>query len=194
MEIMEITGREIGMVQRMAQRFSTNWGHMAWRDDLVGSGLLGVVEAAGRFDPARGAPFPAVAAITARGRMLDALRKESRGARCVGARTRPDTPGGEQVLMVRDPGSAPPPSHKSSFESTLTRRELVRALRDAIETLPPRERTALRGCLLEGRPSADLAEELGVSRRAVNLMCARAKLRLREQLKDLGDVIGELLG
>jgi DNA-directed RNA polymerase specialized sigma24 family protein len=39
-----------------------------------------------------------------------------------------------------------------------------------------------------------VAEELGVSRRAVNLMCARARGRLKERLAHLGDVALELLG
>jgi RNA polymerase sigma factor (sigma-70 family) len=190
----EITVREIGMVYNLARRMTAGWGPTPWRDDMVGSGLLGLTEAAGRFDPERGAPFLAVAAISARGRMLDMLRKERRGARCVGARAQPDGPGGQQILVARDPATAPPMPRTSSLESTLTRRELVAALREAIDTLPPRERRALTACVLEGQPTADLAAELGVSRRAVNLMCTRARRRLEARLSHLGDVAKELLG
>ena len=190
----EITGREIGMVYRLAQRLTAGWGPVPWRDDLVGSGLLGLTEAAGRFDPNRGAPFMAVASISARGRMLDMLRRERRGGHRVDQRTSPETPGGEQVLIVRDPAAAPPTGRASSLESTLTRRELVRALRAAIEALPHRERQAITGTVLEGRPTSMIAEELGVSRRAVNLMCARARRRLRGNLAHLGDLAAELLG
>jgi RNA polymerase sigma factor (sigma-70 family) len=192
--MMEITNREIGMVHRLAQRMTAGWGPTPWRDDLVGSGLLGLAEAAGRFDPSRGTPFMAMAAISARGRILDTLRRERRGARCVGARTQPETPGGQQVLMARDPGATPPPTRSSSLESTMTRRELVAELRAAIDTLPQRERYALRACVLEGRPTSELAEELDVSRRAINLMCTRARRRLKERLAHLGDVAMELLG
>lgn len=191
---MEITGQEIGMVRRLAHRLTAGWGSVPWREDLVGSGLLGVAEAAGRFDPDRGAPFMAMAAISARGRMLDLLRRERRGALNVGARTRPDTPGGEQILVARDPAAAPPKPHVSSLESTLTRREMIRALRAAIESLPHREREALRGCVLEGRPTADIAAELGVSRRAVNQICARARARLKTRLAHLGEAGAELFG
>lgn len=190
----EITGREIGMVYRLAQRLTAGWGPATWRDDLVGSGFLGLTEAAGRFDPSRGVPFMAVASISARGRMLDMLRRERRGGHRVDQRSSPDTPGGDQILLVRDPAAAPPPGRAPSLESTLTRRELVRALRVAIEALPHRERHALKGSILEGRPTSEIAEELGVSRRAVNLMCARARRRLRASLAHLGDLAAELLG
>ncbi len=192
--MMEITVREIGMVHNLARRMTAGWGPTPWRDDMVGSGLLGLTEAAGRFDPARGVPFLAVAAISARGRMLDMLRRERRGARCVDGRAQADGPGGQQILVARDPAKAPPSTRASSLESTLTRRELVAALREAIDTLPSRERYALTACVLEGRPTADLAEELGVSRRAVNLMCTRARRRLKERLAHLGDVAASLLG
>ncbi len=190
----EITVREIGMVHNLARRMTAGWGPTPWRDDMVGSGLLGLTEAAGRFDPSRGVPFLAVAAISARGRMLDMLRRERRGARCVDGRAQPDGPGGQQILVARDPAMAPPPARTSSLESTVTRRELVAALREAIDTLPPRERYALTACVLEGRPTADLAQELSVSRRAVNLMCTRARRRLKERLAHLGDVAAALLG
>ena len=189
-----ITNREIGMVHRLAQRMTTRWRPTPWREDMVGSGLLGLAEAAVRFDPDRGAPFMVMAAISARGRMLDMLRRERRGATCVGTRTRPEVPGGEQVLMARDPAAAPPPARATSLESTITRRELIRELREAIDGLPDRERRALKACVLEGRPTAEVAEELDVSRRAVNLMCARARRRLKERLAHLGDVAMELLG
>jgi len=190
----EITAREIGMVHRLVQRITAGWGPSPWRDDLVGSGLLGLAEAAERFDPDRGAPFMAVASINARGRMLDMLRRERRGGRRVGDRCPSETPGGEQILVARDPAAAPPPGRVSSMESTLTRRELIQALHAAINALPARERRALRGRTIEGRTSDDLAAELGVSRRAVNLMCARARGRIREQLAEFGDVAAELLG
>ena len=192
-EMTKITVRELGMVYRLAQRMTAGWGSVPWRDDLVGSGMLGLAEAVGRFDPARGAPFMAMAAISARGRMLDMLRKESRGARCVGARTCPENPGGEQVLLVRDPATTPPRPKTSSMESTLTRREMVRALRTALESLPSRERYALKACVIEGRPTAEIAEELCVSRRAINLMCARGRRRLKERLAHLGDAASDLL-
>ncbi len=192
--MIEITRREISMVYRLAQRMTAGGGSISWREDLVGSGLLGLAEAAGRFDPGRGAPFMAMAAISARGRMLDMLRRENRGVRCIGERTRPDTPGGEQILVVRDPATAPPLPRTSSIESTLTRREMVSALRTALDSLPSRERYTLKACVLEGRPTAELAEELGVSRRAINLMCARGRRRLKEHLAHLGDAASDLLG
>ncbi|MBM4372667.1 MAG: sigma-70 family RNA polymerase sigma factor, partial [Deltaproteobacteria bacterium] len=155
-----------------------------------GTGLVGVAEAATCYDPARGVPFLVVATIHARGRMLDLLRREWRGPRGVAA----GDSWGEQILVSAGAGAAPPPTPVPSIESVLTRREAVVALRRALSGLPAREREALRAVLLEGRESGEVARSMGVTRRAVNLMCARAKKRLRGRLRALGQEPAAALG
>ncbi len=54
------------------------------RDDLIGYGTIGLIEAIDRFDPSRGVKFESYAALRIRGAILDALRSLDivpRGAR-----------------------------------------------------------------------------------------------------------------
>ena len=47
-------------------------------DDLIGEGMLGLVEARRDYDPEREAAFPTYATYRAKGRMLDLIRRECR--------------------------------------------------------------------------------------------------------------------
>lgn len=58
------------IASRMVRRFP---GHVEV-DELVNTGMLGLIDAVDRFDPERGVPFKAYAEIRIRGSIVDALR------------------------------------------------------------------------------------------------------------------------
>jgi len=63
-------------VERYVRRFLREFDiSQQEKDELVGIGYLGVVEAAERFDPLRGVPFKPYATIRVRGALLDGLSK-----------------------------------------------------------------------------------------------------------------------
>lgn len=63
-------------VERYIRRFLREFDiSQQEKDELVGIGYLGVVEAAERFDPSRGVPFEPYARIRVRGALLDGLSK-----------------------------------------------------------------------------------------------------------------------
>lgn len=63
-------------VERYVRRFLREFDiSQQEKDELVGIGYLGVVEAAERFDPSRGVPFEPYARIRVRGALLDGLSK-----------------------------------------------------------------------------------------------------------------------
>jgi RNA polymerase sigma factor for flagellar operon FliA len=68
----------IGLVVHIANRVAARLPHERDRDDLVASGLMGLVEAASRFDPDRGMPFSAFAGLRIEGAILDSLRQADR--------------------------------------------------------------------------------------------------------------------
>ena len=60
-----------GMVCRLMRAMGLPQRH---RDDFVSAGLLGLVEAAGRFDPGRGSEFRSFAFLRIRGAVIDHIR------------------------------------------------------------------------------------------------------------------------
>jgi RNA polymerase sigma factor for flagellar operon FliA len=70
--------KNIGLVVHIANRVAARLPHERDRDDLVSSGLVGLVEAATRFEPDRGMPFSAFAGLRIEGAILDSLRQADR--------------------------------------------------------------------------------------------------------------------
>lgn len=72
------------------------------------------------------------------------------------------------------------PSSEATPEAALVARERQAYLRDAIEVLPERLQTVIRGCFFEDRPMRELAAELGVTESRISQMRAEALRLLRE--------------
>jgi RNA polymerase sigma factor FliA len=70
-------------VQALARRLAASMPHSIDMGDLVQDGVLGLIDAAQRFDDARGIKFETFAERRVRGAMIDALRREAwpRGVR-----------------------------------------------------------------------------------------------------------------
>lgn len=61
-------------VKLIADRLAVRLPPSVDRDDLIGAGVLGLLDAASKFDPARGVRFKTYAEMRIRGAMLDSLR------------------------------------------------------------------------------------------------------------------------
>lgn len=78
-----VTGH-LDLVDRIVAEMAGRFPRHVERDELWNAGALGLVEAAERFDPQRGVPFPRFAAVRVRGAIMDATRSRdwaSRGLR-----------------------------------------------------------------------------------------------------------------
>jgi RNA polymerase sigma factor FliA len=64
----------VGLVKTMAQRLAMRLPSQVEVSDLVSVGVLGLIDAAGRYRPAMGVPFDAFARRRVQGAMLDSLR------------------------------------------------------------------------------------------------------------------------
>ena len=73
----------IGLVVHIAHRVAGRLPSDIERDELVAAGMLGLVEAATRFDADRGMPFAAFAGLRIEGAILDLLRSTDRLPRAV---------------------------------------------------------------------------------------------------------------
>src|SRR5207253_8211043 len=72
-------------VEPLARRMASTMPHSIDLNDLVQDGVLGLIDAAHRFDEARGIKFETFAERRVRGAMIDALRRDAwpRGVRRV---------------------------------------------------------------------------------------------------------------
>jgi RNA polymerase sigma factor FliA len=68
-------------VHRIARRIHVRLPKQVSFDDIVHSGVIGLIDAVGKFDPAKGVPFLAYAQIRIRGAILDSLREMDWGPR-----------------------------------------------------------------------------------------------------------------
>jgi RNA polymerase sigma factor for flagellar operon FliA len=71
----DLVTRNVGLVKRIAYHMASRLPSTVDVDDLMQSGMVGLLEAAGNFDPDRGASFETYAGIRIRGAMLDDIRK-----------------------------------------------------------------------------------------------------------------------
>ena len=71
----ELTVSLLGLVKRMAAHMSHSLPSNIRREELASAGMLGLVEAVGRFDASRCESFVGYAALRIRGAMLDELRR-----------------------------------------------------------------------------------------------------------------------
>jgi RNA polymerase sigma factor for flagellar operon FliA len=87
--------QNIGLVHHVARQLAGHLSTAAELDELVSSGTLGLVQAAGSFDRSRGLSFSTYAVPRIRGAILDELRKQDHVPRNVRRRSR-------EVARARD--------------------------------------------------------------------------------------------
>lgn len=73
----------LSLVRMLAGRLSRRLPSHVDGTELVGVGVMGLVDAAGRYEPSTGVPFDAFARQRVHGAMLDALRRLDRAPRAV---------------------------------------------------------------------------------------------------------------
>lgn len=73
-ELHELIERHLPLVRHVVFQVAVHFPRHVDREELATAGALGLVEAAKRYDPARGVPFDRFAAQRIRGAILDAVR------------------------------------------------------------------------------------------------------------------------
>ena len=150
------------MVRRMAWSVAHQVPASISVDDLNSEGLMGLVEAAQRYDDKRGAAFFTFAFLRVKGRMIAHVREECRHASLIPrAPVPPLTP------------QLSPPEHQAAV------REEVERMLDGIANLPVRSRALMEG-LADDHDLKDVATELELSISNAHKLkrLARAELRL----------------
>lgn len=154
----------MGFVVAMAKEYA-NKG-VAF-DDLVSEGYIGLIKAAGKFDPTKGAKFTSYAANYVRQSMMQAL--------------------GINDCPLNDNASTRLESMAGGEESTDSMAERVLGrddIENALNVLSDRERMVIAHCYGVGKPLmtfAEIGEEMGLSRERVRQIRKKALRHLRQR-------------
>lgn len=96
----ELIEQHLPLVEHQVLRLSGGFPRFVDRGELVSAGTLGLVEAARRYDPGTGVPFPSYASRRIRGAILDLVRSQDWAPRSVRSLTR-RVEAAEQAVAVR---------------------------------------------------------------------------------------------
>ena len=213
-------------VEALARRMAASMPHSIDLGDLVQDGVLGLIDAARRFDVSRGIKFETFAERRVRGAMIDALRRAAwpRGVRRVrreleaareslrrelgyepsmadlAARVGSDEKRlGRTIVRINTIESTSPlacgdhaneatlpaaliPSEPAAPDVAYEQGETEDRIRQAIATLPPRERRLISLYYYGEVTMKEIGMELGVNESRVSQLHARAVQRLRHAL------------
>lgn len=205
------------LVRAVAKRVAGALPPHASLEDLVAAGHAGLVEAADRYDPARGARFTTFAYYRVRGAIFDHVRATCRDD--VALRARAHAEAAVDALVTERLGDAPAPESPAAAAAALgdllgeitaafSLAEIVAAtapaappdpeeltlraeqgahLEAALGRLPDLERSLLQRVYVEGLSVAEAGEALGISRSWSGRLHARALAVLRDALARVAD-------
>jgi RNA polymerase sigma factor for flagellar operon FliA len=169
------------LVRRVARHCAKSLPYWLEEDDLVSAGQLGLIEAADKYDPARGIPFAGFAYLLIRGRIIDANRRRNYDWELHDRLEGSDT--GGQAELGREP---------SEIDERIHRQQLRAILDSAIAGLDERERLACATYLDEEGTLRQLGAKLGMTESGACLVRNKARARLREVLAEMGFGEGDL--
>jgi RNA polymerase sigma factor FliA len=232
----EIIHKYLHLVKYVAGRISVNLPPHVEIDDLINEGILGLMDAIGKYDDSRGVKFETYAITRINGAILDALRALDWVPRAVRQKARelervfadlenkysrvpedeevakalgitlkeyhtlllkirgtailsleeflPNEKGHDVALLDTLRDSGPDATHL--LEST----EIKSTLAQAVESLPPQERTVITLYYFEGLTLKEIKNVLEVSESRVSQIHAQAVIRLRSKLRVLQTDMG----
>lgn len=215
----ELVARHLPLVRMLAARlYRLRWDNSVRFDEYCQMGAVGLLEAANRYDPARGAQFATYATWRITGAILNGLEQSTEHQQQAGARRRAiqersaslaEAPaaGGDTLeaalariseaaiglavgFMLDGTGMYSEGNEVTRRDgyASLAMRQLLQRLRDAVRDLPEPERGIVEGHYFQQRPFVDIAAGLALTKGRVSQLHKRAMQRLREMLRD--DMIG----
>lgn len=175
-----------------------DWG------DYVQNATVGLIEAADRFDPARGIEFRTFARHRVRGAVFNGLRQlanSSHVSMTVTERSGSLGEDGEDAFLsfvswtvglglghLLDVAAEPEPAHEGRDPYAMAERSQASELiRSAVDILPERERTVLIMHYFQHVPFVDIARYLMLTKGRVSQLHRQAIERLRRNMREAQD-------
>lgn len=156
-------------------------------DDLVGDGMVGLLQAAAAFDPAKGVSFASYAGRRVRGAMLDGLRDRDHISRSHRARLAAAGRDAPRVVSIDAPMARDGDGHVADLGEMLSdvrhREKHIAASGQLAELLAPLgclERVVLRLRYGHGWSLLDIGEFVGLSESRIQQISKASMARLRD--------------
>jgi RNA polymerase sigma factor (sigma-70 family) len=174
------------LVDAIARRLSRRLPPTVEMSELVNDGVIGLIRALVRYDPARGVGFASYAQHRIRGAMLDGLRARDplpRTVRRVQKSLDADPDGIAPQLTVQlvdlDCALGVPADEAEGPEEVVVERDVRRRVLDGLALLPPRDRQVLVWRYVLGRTIRDTSQHVALSATRTIEIQERALERLR---------------
>lgn len=153
---------------------------LADRDDAASAAMIGLISAVDRFDPSRGVPFEAYAALRIRGAVVDEIRHVDERGR---ADRRPE--GAELAVsldVLLDTGKHQGPAVDDGFTERYEQEDLKTRIQDALGRLPARQREVIARYYGDELTLREAGAKMGVSEARACQLHGRAIQSLRRDL------------
>jgi len=153
---------------------------LADRDDVSSAAMIGLISAVDRFDPSRGVPFEAYAALRIRGAVVDEIRHVDERGR---ADRRPQ--GAELAVsldVLLDTGKHQGPVVDDGFTERYEQEDLKTRIQDALGRLPARQREVIARYYGDELTLREAGAKMGVSEARACQLHGRAIQNLRRDL------------
>ena len=170
----ELIERYSGMAARMARRLHPAGITTVSPEDLESAGVIGLIDAVDRYQPERGVPFEAYAALRVRGAVLDELRAATGG--------RPsETVAKVSLEELLEAGDHTLPA-TDDVGAQRAAEDLAARVESALRYLPEREREVIARYYGQSLTLRETGRTMGVSEARASQLHARAIANLRRAL------------
>ncbi|MBN2754391.1 MAG: sigma-70 family RNA polymerase sigma factor [Candidatus Goldbacteria bacterium] len=168
----KIINENSGLVKSIASKYC-HYG--VGFDDLYQEGVMGIMEAAKRFDETKGAKFSTYATYFVKGSILDYLKKE-KSINIIDM----DIYENENIEFYRVESESPQEKEEEYIKTAFV----------IPDDFPEAEKAVLELSLVEGKPFKEIARVLGISRERVRQLKQKGLRRLKINKKLTQDLKG----
>ena len=153
---------------------------LADRDDVSSAAMIGLIGAVDRFDPRRGVPFEAYAALRIRGAVVDELRRVDERGRA--DRRSEETAVAVSLDVLLEMGTHQGPAVDDGFTERFEQEDLRTRVQDALGRLPARQREVIKRYYGDELTLRETGAKMGVSEARACQLHGRAIQSLRRDL------------
>ncbi len=151
---------------------------LADADDIASAAVLGLIDAVDRFEPGRGVPFEAYAALRIRGAIIDELRRmDERG------RSAAETPRAISLDGLVEDDWTQFLAADDGVDAKFDHEDLCGRVEGALASLPPRQREVLARYYTDALTLREAGIRMGISEARACQLHGRAIYNLRRALQ-----------